>query len=73
MFNYNYFFSAASNASVATKNDFAISTLGNLQVKGEGMTAWSCSMKKSQSGSLQQPAIAGRVGLPIIFIPLHFK
>lgn len=37
--NDNDFFSAASNVSVATKNDSAISTPGNLQVKGEGMTA----------------------------------
>lgn len=37
--NVNDFFSAASNVSVATKNDSAISTPGNLQVKGEGMTA----------------------------------
>lgn len=30
-------------------------------------------IKKSQSGSQQQPAISGRAGLPIIFIPLRFK
>jgi len=40
-FNDNYFFSAASNVPVTTKNDFAISASGNLQVKGEGTTAQS--------------------------------
>lgn len=45
IFNDNYFFSAASNVPVTTRNDFAISTLGNLQVKGEETTARSSRIK----------------------------
>lgn len=41
IFNDNCFFSAASNVPGITQNDFAILTLGNLQVKGEGTTAQS--------------------------------
>lgn len=45
IFNDNYFFSAASNVPVTTRNYFAVSTLGNLQVKGEETTARSSRIK----------------------------